>query len=208
MAWAIWPVGRFWRRIFAFMGDETHERRGPSSPEAALMGRLARGDPNAAEELVADHADALYRFVYHQVGGIVQDAEDIVQETFLAAVRQAGRFRSESRLRTWLFAIASHKIADHWRRRRRHAEVPFFEGQQAAERVDQDGMVERTEITQLVRWGLLRLPPHYRTALILRYVEDYSVAETAQVMKRSIKSVESILVRAKRKLAEVLKEVM
>ncbi len=200
-------VAPFWRRIFTFITDRREERREPISPDQALMDRLSRGDPNAAEELVAEHADALYRFVYHQVGGVIQDAEDIVQETFLAAVRQAGRFRGQSRLRTWLFSIASHKVADHWRRQRRRAELPLFEDHPLVDKaVGQEGMLERLEDRQMIRAALLRLPPHYRTALVLRYVEGLSVAETAQVMKRSVKSVESILVRARRGLAELLKE--
>jgi RNA polymerase sigma-70 factor (ECF subfamily) len=196
-----------WRRIFTFIADRTGGRREPNSPDKALMDRLNRGDPNAAEELVTGHADALYRFVYHQVGGIAQDAEDIVQETFLAAVRQAGRFRGQSRLRTWLFSIASHKVADHWRRQRRRAELPLFEDHPLVDKaMGQEGMMERVEQRQMIRAALLRLPPHYRTALVLRYVEGLSVAETAEIMHRSLKSVESILVRARRRLAELLKE--
>ncbi len=196
-----------WRRIFTLIADVTGERGEPISPEMALMDRLSRGDPNAAEELVAEHADALYRFVYHQVGGVVQDAEDIVQETFLAAVRQAGRFKGRSRLRTWLFSIASHKVADHWRRRRRRAELPLFEDHPLIdETTSHESMMEQMEIRHTIRMALLQLPPHYRTALVLRYVEGLSVAETAEVMKRSLKSVESILVRARRGLAEILKE--
>ena len=198
----------FWRRIFAFARDKVKEGKRANSSEVALMGRLAEGDPDAAEKFVADHADALYRFVYHQVGGVVQDAEDIVQETFLAAVRQAGRFRGQSRLRTWLFSIASHKVVDHWRRQRRYAELPLLTEQQVADGgVTQEMSIEQMEMCQVVRQGLLHLPPHYRTALILRYVEGFSVAETARVMQRSVKSVESILVRARRKLAEVLRGV-
>ncbi len=70
----------------------------------------------------------------------------------------------------------------------------------------QEGMMERVEQRQMIRAALLRLPPHYRTALVLRYVEGLSVAETAEIMHRSLKSVESILVRARRRLAELLKE--
>ena len=201
-------VRPFWRRIFAFARDGVERGKEENSPDVALMKRLAQGDPDAAEQLVADYADAIYRFVYHQVGGVVQDAEDVVQETFLAAVRQAGRFRGQSRLRTWLFSIASHKVADHWRRRRRYVELPLpSERQMADGQVMQEISIEQMEIRQVVRQGLLRLPPHYRTVLVLRYVEGFSVAETARVMQRSVKSVESILVRAKRKLAEILKGV-
>ena len=84
--------------------------------ERQLSSRLAQGDSAAVDELVERYADDVYRFVYHQVGGIAQDAEDIVQETFVAALNGIHRFRGDSKLRTWLFSIAAHKVADLRRR--------------------------------------------------------------------------------------------
>ncbi len=94
----------------------------PENADLRLASWLAQGDPAAAAELVERYADDLYRFVYHQVGGVAQDTEDIVQETLVAALSAISRFRGDSKLRTWLFSIAAHKIADLQRRSGRNPE--------------------------------------------------------------------------------------
>lgn len=174
--------------------------------ERQLTSRLTQGDPAAMDELVERYADDVYRFVYHQVGGIVQDAEDIVQETFVAALNAIHRFRGDSKLRTWLFSIAAHKVADLRRRAGRRPEtVPLdMASSLQAEGPHPEQSVEHLEARQIVRRALLRLPPHYRAALVLKYVQDMRVREICQVMQRSEKSVESILVRARRLLSKIL----
>ncbi len=196
-----------WRGILAFSNDISYREGQRATPsEQDLMRRLARRDPDAAAEMVRAYGDMVYRFIYNQVGGIVEDAEDITQETFLAALQSAHRFRGDSRLRTWLFRIAAHKIADHWRSRRKRP--PEFSLEDWRPTADEDvaplTFLEEAEVRDRVRTALLTLPPHYRTALVLRYVEDMPVAEMAQVMNRSLKSVESILIRAKQMLGQTL----
>jgi RNA polymerase sigma-70 factor (ECF subfamily) len=170
-----------------------------------LIQGLLLGDPDAVAALVRQYADDVYRFVYNQVGGSAQDAEDVVQETFVAALKAIHRFKGNSKLRTWLFSIASHKAIDHRRRMSRQVQVSTHEMvvPLPAEQVLPEQAVERFEVRQAVRQALLQLPPHYRTALILKYVEEMPVREMAVVMKRSIKSVESVLVRARRLLAQI-----
>ncbi len=173
-----------------------------------LVEQLKAGDPDAAARLVDQYADDVYHFVYNQVGGSAQDAEDIVQETFVAALKAIRRFRGDSKLRTWLFGIASHKVIDmrRWAARRpqvNFGDIPFF--------LDAPGMVpervlERDELRKAVRLALLQLLPHYRAALVLKYVEGMSVREIAGVMHKTEKSIESILVRARRALASMLED--
>ena len=176
--------------------------------ERQLSSRLAQGDSAAVDELVERYADDVYRFVYHQVGGIAQDAEDIVQETFVAALNGIHRFRGDSKLRTWLFSIAAHKVADLRRRARRRPEIVPLDMATSlqAEGLHPEQAVEHLEARQRVRRALLRLPPHYRAALVLKYVQDMRVREICQVMQRSEKSVESILVRARRLLSKILED--
>jgi RNA polymerase sigma-70 factor (ECF subfamily) len=124
----------------------------------ALVQRLASGDPEAVEELVSHYADDVYRFVYNQVGGSAQDAEDVVQETFIAALKAVRRFKGDSKLRTWLFSIAAHKAIDHRRRTSRHTPIST---QQIvlplpAEQVLPEQAVERFEVRQAVRQALLQ----------------------------------------------------
>ncbi len=176
--------------------------------ERQLTTRLTQGDPAAVVELVERYADDVYRFVYHQVGGIAQDAEDIVQETFMAALNAIHRFRGDSKLRTWLFSIAAHKVADLRRRIRRRPEIVSQDAATSLQAEDPppEQAVEHLEARQRVHQALLQLPPHYRTALVLKYVQDMRVREIGRVMQRSEKSVESILVRARRLLSKILED--
>ncbi len=152
----------FWRGILAFATDILHREGQRATPaEQDLMRRLARRDPDAAAEMVRQYGDMVYRFIYHQVGGIVEDAEDLTQETFLAALQSAHRFRGDSRLRTWLFRIAAHKIADHWRSHHRQPpELPLEDWHSiAGEEMSSFALLEETEVRDRVRAALLTLPP-------------------------------------------------
>jgi RNA polymerase sigma-70 factor (ECF subfamily) len=176
--------------------------------ERQLASRLTQGDPAAVVELVERYTDDVYRFVYHKVGGLVQDAEDVVQETFVAALNAIHRFRGDSKLRTWLFSIAAHKVADlHRRVQRRPENVSLdMDAFLQVEGPHPEHEMENLEARQRVHQALSRLPSHYSTALILKYVDDMRVREICEVMKRSEKSVESILVRARRLLSEILED--
>ena len=176
--------------------------------ESALVKKLIQGDASAIQNLVACYADDVYRFVFNQVGGIAQDAEDIVQETFIAALKSIRRFRGKSKLRTWLFSIAVHKVIDQQRWQARRPQIELSEDMLAlfTEGPMPERIVEKMEMRQSLRQALMQLPPHYRTALVLKYIESLSVREIANIMQRSIKSVESILVRARRALESIIEE--
>ena len=87
---------------------------------------LRRGDRGAADALVRTHYDALYAYIWRQVGQ-PDDALDLTQESFIAALQSLGSYdRRKSAFRTWLCHIASHKIIDH-RRKCRMTAVPLTE---------------------------------------------------------------------------------
>jgi RNA polymerase sigma-70 factor, ECF subfamily len=93
--------------------------------------------PTSPERWLDEHGDALFRYAYVRLRdrGV---AEDLVQETFLAALRTRGQFSGKSTERTWLIGILKHKLADHWRKRAR--EVPL-EAPSSAQ--DPDDLLQR-----------------------------------------------------------------
>ncbi|MBN2006143.1 MAG: sigma-70 family RNA polymerase sigma factor [Anaerolineae bacterium] len=175
------------------------------STEQQLIQQLQLKTPEALALLVELYTDDVYRFIYNQVGGSVQDTEDLVQETFLAAMKALRRFRGDSKIRTWLFSIAAHKVTDRYRHWGRRPSVPIqtVAFSLLAETPPPEQRMEHNEANRLIRQALLELPPHYRTALVLKYIEEMSVKEMAKIMHRSEKSVESILVRARRMLTSL-----
>ena len=186
----------------------------PRAEEAELVARLRQGNTAALEQLYLRYVDRLYSLVFHQVGRSKHVAEDIVQETFLAALNSAGKFRGQSSVYTWLCSIAYHKIADFHRRQGREAKrgkQPLSIDAMDIERIRDSeltapSMVESEETRQVVEQALLRLPLHYRQVLIFKYVEEMPVLEISQVMHRSSKSVEGLLTRAKESLQASLNE--
>jgi len=178
-----------------------------SKDEAQLVKDLRRRDPMAVAELYNAYADRIYSLVFNQVDRNREVAQDIVQETCVAALKSAAKFRGHSKIYTWLCSIANKKVSDFYRRQKRQAkyqttkalELDQLGGEALAADPGESG--ERQEVTRLV---LFSLPLHYRQVLILKYVEEMPVLEISQIMGRSPKSIEGLLTRARNELRDKL----
>jgi RNA polymerase sigma-70 factor (ECF subfamily) len=174
--------------------------------ERDLVDRAKAGDPDAFAELVERHQQAVFSFLFRYAGQTA-DAEDLCQEVFVRALRNIKRFRGQSRIRTWLFAIAANLARDWQRRerRRRKAEIPADD---AALADCPDGKTRNgpeasgaRELAEGVRRVIGSLPPRERTAVVLRTYHDLEYEEIAQVIGCSTNAVGSLLFRARRRLA-------
>jgi RNA polymerase sigma-70 factor (ECF subfamily) len=182
--------------------------------DAELMERLGSGDRSAITDLYNTYFDRLYSLVYNQVDRNRSVAEDIVQETFLAAIESSKKFQGRSSLYTWLCSIAYHKVADHYRRQareRKHmvsgVDVDAVDVSDSSDRQSQpESLIESAETRQVVNQALAKLPWDYRQVLVLKYVEEMSVQEISQIMGRSPKSVEGLLTRSRKALQTHLAE--
>ena len=182
--------------------------------ETELVERLRQGDAAALEQMYRQYVDRVYSVVFHQVGQDKSVAEDIVQETFLSALKSIGKFRGKSRLYTWLCSIAYHKIADFYRRQGRQArrgeQSPGTDDAELERIKDSEPLasskLESEEDRQVIEQALLSLPLDYRQVLIFKYVEQMPVSEISLVMRRSLKSVEGLLTRARKELRNCLAE--
>jgi len=182
--------------------------------EAELVARLRQGDAAALEQMYQRYVDHVYSLVFHQVGQDKSVAEDIVQETFLSALKSIGKFRGKSKLYTWLCSIAYHKVADFYRRQGRQdkgGEQPPGIGAIELERIKDSeplasSKIESEEGRQVIERALLSLPLDYRQVLMLKYIEEMPVLEISLVMRRSPKSVEGLLTRARKELRDCLAE--
>jgi RNA polymerase sigma-70 factor (ECF subfamily) len=185
---------------------ETHTR------DRRLRDRIVSGEAGAAEALLAEHLDPVYRFVHYRVGGDRHSAEDLVQETFLSALQGIDGFDGRSSLHTWICAIAKNKIRA---ARRVRAPVSLEEALEDADpAIDAilaeiareplpDHALDRAETRDLVGATLSSLPPAYARALVQKYVEGRSVAELAEEQEKGEKAVESMLTRARTAFARV-----
>jgi len=185
------------------------------SYEAKLVEKLRSGDSIAMEEFYNIYRSRLYTLVFEQVDRDHAAAEDLVQETFLAALSSLDKFRGDSQLYTWLRSIAFHKLNDFYRCKLREPKPqespPDFDAMKQLEQTGGDEpapltVLESEEIRQSVHQALGDLPQDYQEVLILKYLEEMPVLEISQVMGRSPKSVEGLLSRARKAMRANLEE--
>lgn len=182
----------------AKLADEAKLAVGAERQDAELAGRLLEGDQDALREFYEQNFDAVYRFVYLLVGAHHEDAEEAVQNTFLAAIQSIKSFRHKSSLKSWLYGIARHKASDIRRRRSvwfgLREKLPGVGGTPASvsEPPDQAAAL-RVHLEQVLQ----SLPAAQREVLLLKYVQELRVEEIARVVGRSPKAVESTLSRAR-----------
>lgn len=177
------------------------------SRDGTLAAALVRGDSGASDQLVAEHADAVFEFILYRVGRQREVAEDLAQETLVTGLDRVHRFDGRSSLRTWLLGIAKNKVRESLRARRARplSEILIDSDDEVLghlARIESEPLPEealqREETRAFVGATLASLPEAYRTALTERYIEGRSVPETAHAQGRGVKAAESTLHRARR----------
>lgn len=180
--------------------------------EGPVMARAMAGDRQAFSELVAAHRGAVYRFALR----LTQDpalSEDVLQETFIAALGGIGAWRGEGSFRGWLLSIARSRVL--MARRRRAGEPATFEAETSLEQLGLDAgwgtawspeaLAERTEARGQLERALEGLAEEEREVLMLRDLEGLSGEETAEVLGVGLAAMKSRLHRARLRLVAALK---
>jgi len=164
------------------------------------------GDHQAFGQLVAQYQRQVYNLCYRMLGN-ASDAEEAAQETFLRAFSRLKTFDEKRKFSTWLLSIGSHYCIDCLRRRR----FTWLDIDDVAPRLESDRRDERPEGAYLqaefsgdVQQMLNRLPPAYRTVLILRYWHHASYQEMGEVLEVSESAIKSRLHRARKAMAVLM----
>jgi RNA polymerase sigma-70 factor (ECF subfamily) len=171
--------------------------------ESALAQRAAQGDRDAFGELVRLHQAGVYNAAYRMTGNR-QDAEDAAQEAFVRAFRSSRTLDPSRPPGPWFRKIAVNVCLNRLEKRepqRLDDNLPVPSPDPGPE----PRAVER-ERSRQVRRALLTLPPRYRAAIELRHFEELTYAEIAETLNRPLSDVKSDLFRARKLLAERLKE--
>ena len=173
--------------------------------ERELVRRMLGGDEGAFDEFFADYFPRLFRFAVLRLRD--QDAaEDLVQNSLIAAVRHLGSWRGEATLFTWLCTICRREISAWEKRTSRRVTVSLAEddpGLRAAlESIGAaaeapDAGLARADTGRIVQLVLDHLPPRYSRALEWKYLEDLSVDDIAVRLQCTPKAAESLLTRAR-----------
>jgi RNA polymerase sigma-70 factor (ECF subfamily) len=172
--------------------------------EIGWIEQTLRGEQVAFGQLMHRYAGAVYNLAYRMLGD-AQDAEDASQEIFLRAYTRLTSFDRTRRFSTWLLSIASNYCIDRLRRRRfawlTLDDVAF--ALPSHERGPERSALEREERDR-VQAALRRLPDHYRLVLVLRYWQEMSYNEIAEVTGLTESALKTRLHRARHMLAEAL----
>jgi len=178
--------------------------------DAELLAAAGRGDRPAFAVFVERHARVLWRFLRPWLGAEA-DAEDALQQTFLAAWRGAASARVADGARPWLFAIARHeagRLGRLRRRRREHEDSLERLGEAAGfacETLTPERAAEAVEERARLEQALASLDPEDREVLVLRDVEGWTGPEAAEVLAISLAAEKSRLHRARLRLAAALR---
>jgi RNA polymerase sigma-70 factor, ECF subfamily len=182
----------------------------PDDPDAALVARVQQGEIDVFEELVRRHSRRIFGALAGLVGNI-DDARDATQDVFLKAFENIGRFQGRSKFSTWLTSIAINTGTELLRQRKPSeslAEIEDDEGfrpRQVQRWEDNpEQMCSSSQINDLVREAVLRLPEKYRVAVLLRDINQLSTEEAAAALELSIPALKARVLRGRLMLRESL----
>lgn len=179
-----------------------------SDTDEELMVKFKAGDANAFQLLVSRHAASISYFVGRMMPHAiaVEDAEDILQETFFRLWQHRHRWKpKKSSLSTWLHTISRNLCIDHLRKYQKLDDETFDDKETGGSDDDQmAARMETMEVTERIKTSIAALPERQRTALILCHYQGLSNREAADVLDISIDALESLLARARRKLKSQL----
>lgn len=173
--------------------------RHPDTLSDEALAKMAQMGDRAAFETLCDRCLPL---VFNRLRMMlpIEVVEDVTQEVFIAAMKSLGDYRSQSLFRTWLGAIARHKVVDYYRKQgRRPPVVPIDDDTENIA----DPCVESEDCVQ-VRIALQRLPAQYQEILLLRFAEGMPFEQAAQTLCISLEAAKSRYRRAVAALAEAM----
>lgn len=157
------------------------------------------------EQIIGKHQHYIFNLAFHLCHN-KDDAEDIMQETFLKAFKTYGNFRGEASVRTWLSRIVINTFIDNKRKAVKHE--PFFQSDiilssgSSPERVIIKGEMQRC-IHHVLQY---HLPEKYKTAIVLRDIYGFSYAAIAEILRITVASVKSRLHRGRKRYLEHLQK--
>jgi RNA polymerase sigma-70 factor (ECF subfamily) len=185
----------------------------PGIDEAVLVAQAREGDTRAFGDLVRRYEGKIFRLANH-ITQNREDAEDVLQETFMKAYEHLEQFKGDSKFYTWIVRIAVNQALMKLRRRKTDKSVSLDEeidtGEDTVVREiaawgeNPEEQFTREELGEILDGAVQSLEPPYRSVFVLRDVEDLSTEETAEALGQSVPAVKSRLLRARLQLREKL----
>ncbi|RYM01484.1 RNA polymerase sigma factor SigW [Sporolactobacillus sp. THM7-7] len=176
--------------------------------EKRLIKKVKKGNHQAFAELVDKYKNGVYILCLRMVGNR-QEAEDLSQETFIRAYHHIDQFDINRKFSTWIFRIATNLSID-WLRKKKpdvslDAEVPGTDGLAlkallASEEALPEELVIQGEMERFIQQEIELLPEKYRTAVVLKYIQDLSLKEISEIMGIPVGTVKTRIHRGREML--------
>jgi RNA polymerase sigma-70 factor (ECF subfamily) len=172
-----------------------------SDEEQSWIARSREGDQQAFEALVLRYQKMIFALTYRMTGSLA-DAEDLTQESFIAAFHQLGSFRGEAKFSSWLYRIATNRCLN-WRQKdARRGKAYETWGRERETGPNDEPHVD--DLSNAVRQALLKLDEKQRAAIVLTTYDGLNHAEAARVLGCSETTVSWRIFAARRKLKKWL----
>jgi RNA polymerase sigma-70 factor (ECF subfamily) len=182
--------------------------------DAAALAKAKAGDKDGFRLLVERHSRSVFRLAYRLTGN-EQDAEDVVQETFLRAYKQLQHFESRASFGTWLYRIAANYSLDLIRSRKRHQEhrAPADDESDAmldipATAPGPDRIAYSAQVEERISGAMAELSEQERSAFVLRHFEGFSIDEIATTLGLGASAAKHSIFRAVQKVRKALEPVV
>jgi len=201
-----------------YQAEATAAAAPAGADEARMIARAREGDLEAFDGLIRRYEDQVYSVAVRLLGD-EDDAADVAQEVFLAFFRHLKHYRGDAKLSTWLHRVTVNMVKNHWARqkRRRAAQTQSLE---ATDDPDDPSPVEAlanpvadprrvaagVEMREVIEAKLLELEPEFREVIVLRFIEELSYEEIAEVTGEPLGTIKSRIFRARRALRDRMKD--
>ena len=174
-----------------------------ASVDDELVARSIKGDAEAFGDLYERYMLSIYRYMYARVGE-VREAEDLTETVFIKVWQALPKFKlGKASFRTWLYRVAHNLLVDHFRTQKQELELPADGFLEASSPLPEEQVIEM-ERSEYLGSIIRRLNPQYQQILTLRFINEMSHEETAQIMDRSKGAVRVLQHRALKALQEQL----
>ncbi len=194
--------------------SERHSSGGKKPTDEDLIERFQNGDVYAFDLIVQRYKEQLLNFVYRFVGN-QEEAEDIVQETFLRVYRKRHAYKRIAKFSTWIYTIAGNLSRTELRRRKRRKlfSVTDMGFEDRDYEITDEGHSPEARVDSVIQEEIIhreinKLSPKFREVIILRDVQELSYEEIGKIIKVPIGTVKSRVNRGRLKLQSQLKHLM
>lgn len=180
--------------------------------ENQLVKLALKGDQSAFAEIVGLYQERIYHMSYRMLSN-KQEAEDVVQETFLRVHHHLERFDENMKFSTWIYRIATNLCIDRLRKRKPiyslDAESSDYEGLDGYAMIPSDDRTPESELLlsetqRIIHEAIDTLPPKYKSVMILRYIQEMSLQEVGDVLGMPVTTIKTRVHRGREFLRKKL----